>query len=301
MAISVREKNKGSGEYWLFGRHNGNRFSRKIGDEKIAKEIAKKLEAKIVLGEFDLPSTKEKIPTFGEYAPLWIDGFIKLTRKPSTHERYQGILNNHVYPSLGKCQIDKIKRKDVRELLLSVHSKGLSRSTICLVRDVMSGVLGHALDDELVSANPVIGITKKMKLGDAKEDVLPLTASEVVDFLTACLEFEPAYYPLFLMAFRTGMRMGEILTLLWDDVNMEGQFIEVRKSIFRNIVSTTKKGRERRVDMSGQLLSCLYDLYDQCKVDARVAGEDGEVCGLIFHKNGKNIHKNTLRNVFNQW
>ena len=52
MGVKVREKPNGSGEWWVFIHHNGIRKSKKIGkDNKLARDVAKKIEAKLALGE----------------------------------------------------------------------------------------------------------------------------------------------------------------------------------------------------------------------------------------------------------
>ena len=52
MGIKVREKPKGSGVYYVFVEHQGKRKAKKIGkDKKLAVQVAKKIEAKLTLGE----------------------------------------------------------------------------------------------------------------------------------------------------------------------------------------------------------------------------------------------------------
>ena len=51
MGVKVREKVKGSGEWWIFISHNGQRKSKKVGkDKKLALEAAKKIEARLLSG-----------------------------------------------------------------------------------------------------------------------------------------------------------------------------------------------------------------------------------------------------------
>jgi hypothetical protein len=47
MGVRVREKPKGSGIYWIFINHKGRRKSKKIGDEKTANEVAKKIKSEV--------------------------------------------------------------------------------------------------------------------------------------------------------------------------------------------------------------------------------------------------------------
>jgi hypothetical protein len=52
MGVTVREKIKGSGEWWIFINHRGKRKAKKIGnDRRTALAIAKQVGAKLTLGE----------------------------------------------------------------------------------------------------------------------------------------------------------------------------------------------------------------------------------------------------------
>ena len=118
MGVKVREKDKGSGEWWLFIDHNGKRKAKKVGrDKRTAVEAAKQIEAKLVLGDvglLDAASTKQ--PSFEEYAKYWLEDYIKPLRRSSTYERYGDILERHVFPTFGKKPINEIKRSEITKL-----------------------------------------------------------------------------------------------------------------------------------------------------------------------------------------
>ena len=61
MGVKVREKVKQSGVWWVFISHNGRRTSRKVGSEKAALEVARKIQAKLTLEEA-LPERKPPAP-----------------------------------------------------------------------------------------------------------------------------------------------------------------------------------------------------------------------------------------------
>lgn len=69
----------------------------------------------------------------------------------------------------------------------------------------------------------------------------------------------PEYHPLFLLALRTGPRLGEILAVHWNDIDFAGRFIEVRRSLVGGRVTSTKNTNRRRVDMSLKLTEALRD------------------------------------------
>jgi len=99
MGVKIREKPNGSGEWWIFINHHGKRKSKRVGDLVTAKEVAKKVGAKLVLQQFELNEEEaNELPTLKEYSILWLDDYIKPLRRLSTYERYTDILKRHVYP-----------------------------------------------------------------------------------------------------------------------------------------------------------------------------------------------------------
>ncbi|MFH0789956.1 MAG: hypothetical protein V2B13_20390, partial [Pseudomonadota bacterium] len=90
MGVKLKEKNPG--EWWIFIDHHGKRKAKKIGtDEALAREVAKRIEAKLALGEMDLDEEKKKTPTFKEYAEVWLSTYIKPLGRPSTYDRYSDL------------------------------------------------------------------------------------------------------------------------------------------------------------------------------------------------------------------
>jgi integrase len=188
MAVKVRERPKGSGTWWIFIDHQGKRKAKRIGnDKKLAHEVARKVEAKLTLGDLDISQEKPHPPLFKDYAESWLNGSVKSLRRQSTFERYQDVLKRRIDPTLGNRPIDEISRGEVRDLLLKLNRKGLSRSSICLIRDVIGGPLSFAADEELIPLNPASGITKKLQLRrDKKIEIEPLNTEEVRVLLDSC-------------------------------------------------------------------------------------------------------------------
>lgn len=299
MGVKVRERPAGSGIWWIFIDHQGNRKAKKVGkDKKFAFDVAKKVEAQLALGHFNLNEEKPEIPRFKDYAEIWLNGYIKNLRRHSTFTRYQDILNRYIYPTLGGKLLSEIGRGGIRDLLLKLHKNGLSKSTITLVKDVISGPLFFAVDEELIPVNPATGITKRLQLGrDKTISIQPLIGDEIHLFLSTCQDKTPEYYHFFLCAFRTGMRLGEVLALHWGDVDWHGKFIQVQRSYKLGRITPTKTGKVRRVDMSDQLIEGLRSLHGLRKKEALKGGQ-GEVNDIIFHRAGKYMEQNYIRRVF---
>ena len=71
---------------------------------------------------------------------------------------------------------------------------------------------------------------------------------------------EPAR-TLILCAVLTGMRRGELLGLRWDDIDLEGHRIFVRRALWRGKFVTPKSRRSRRtIDLAPTLRAALAGL-----------------------------------------
>ena len=293
MGVRVREKPKDSGIWWVFVNHQGRRKSKKIGSKEAAREVARKIEARLVLGELNVEKMKHKVPFFGEYAQLWLTGYVNQNLRQSTYEQYENILKKHLLPVFKNRPIDTINRSDVRELLLQNAVK-LSHKRVLLIKDVLSGVLNWAVDEELIEVNPTAGIVRRLwpksqrKKGTVHRNQV-LKAEQAEELLTTCKKEFAQYYSFILTALRTGLRLGEILALRWGDIDFKERQIRVRRSYRRGRFTRPKSGRSRSVDMSDQLTETLKGM---------LTSQPKEIEDLVFNRNGQPIEQNYIRRKF---
>jgi integrase len=258
MGVNVRERPKGSGVWWVFINHNGKRKAKKIGnDEKRAHDVAEKIKARLVLGELKIEKTHSGSSTLRECAETWL-ALPHPKWKRATKEVYENNLRIHVYPKLGKRRIDRLERKELKTFFDHLLIKGLNHSTAISIKAIINGVLKHALDSDLIDRNPLSDL--KLEKGK-KREIEPLTEDETPLLLEQAKRYcDGKYYPHLLCLLRTGIRVGELQGLKWDDIDFEKRFIDVRRSYRKKRVSGTKSGKSRLVDMSQQLTETLSSL-----------------------------------------
>jgi integrase len=269
MGVKVKERD---GAWWIYICHKGKRRAKRVGTEKAAPEAAKKIEAKLTLGDFKIEKPKPKAATFQEYAERWLE--LPHDWKESTQETYDANLRLHIYPVLGKERLDQIGRKELRTFFDGLTVKGLSPASIGVVRAVVSSIIVHALEQELIPANPLQDIKTRTKRKNSEEEINPLTEQEAFTVLEQARAYQGGlFYPVLLCALRTGMRVGELEALQWGDVDFAGGFIDVKRSHRRHRVTGTKTGQRKRVDMSPHLTETLKALKGSRKV-LSLAGDE---------------------------
>lgn len=310
MGVTVRQKVPGKGNaWWVFVAYNNKRLSRMVGDQKAAEKVASGIRGKIALGEFNIDEERrdreEKTePTFKEYADAWIGTTAPANCKEATVKGYEDLLKIHILPVFGSIKLTEITRGKVKDFFAAKTLEGYARSSVNHMKNVISGVLTKAVDDELIPSNLSLRIklANKTRKEDEEEEegiVDPLTIEETNLFLKTVREHFAKDYPLCLLLLRTGMRIGEALALKWGDIDFNGRFIHVQRGLSRMKIQTPKNGKSRRVDMSQQLAETLAAYKTECKRKGLALGL-GEVPEYVFtnEKGGFIDVSNWRRRVF---
>jgi integrase len=281
------------GAWYLFIDHQGRRRAKKIGDRQTALDVARAVREKLARGDLGLmdPGQAE---TFEKFATRWLDAG-QNGRKASTQRFYAFNLALHINPSLGARPVAKVSRADCRDLIASCRQKGLKLSSLKGVQRTLSAVLSQAVEDQILLANPAFRMGKHLRAGDQQRSAIqPLSHVETYDFLKAVSERIPEYYALFLLALRTGMRLGEILAVQWVDIDFAARFIEVRRNLVGGRVTTTKSTKRRRVDMSLKLTEALRNHQKARKAASLKAGR--RLPSWVFtNADGKPLDGDNLR------
>jgi integrase len=120
----------------------------------------------------------------------------------------------------------------------------------------MSGIFSYAVDLEMIEANPMRDVVLKYK--KKPFEIEPLTEPEAQLLLEQAKIFmDGAYYTVLLCALRTGLRLGEMKALKWNDIDFDKRQIEVQRSYRRGRMTDTKNHKRRRVDITPYLTETL--------------------------------------------
>lgn len=84
----------------------------------------------------------------------------------------------------------------------------------------------------------------------------------------------PSLHPILLWPVRTGLRQGELIGLQWGDLDICGQFIDVRRAVVLGEVTPTKSKKMRRVHLSPQVLEVLQRIKEIRQLEAMSLGKE---------------------------
>ena len=308
MGVKVREKVKGSGEWWVYIDHKGRRKAKKIGKDKdLAYEVAKKIDAKLTLGDLDILDEKPPVPTFKEYVSNqqtgWINVRAKLSLKKSTWMSYNHIIENHLIPAFGKKELDEIAPRQVNNFVYRLFRNGLRSGTVKNIKNCLSAIMKSACQDEYIKSNPVNGIIVPRPENETKKrEPNPFTWEEKDHLEETFLKHYPVHYPLVVCGFRTGLRIGELLALKWEDIDFFNKTIHVQRNITRCKITTPKsKSSIRLVRMTAYLIEVLQDQKKIAKEAKLKKGWDQVPEWLFFNADGSYLnYGNFMHRVWNK-
>lgn len=296
--MGVKLRLRKNGKYYLYIHHNRRRKAKCVGtDKRLAEQARKRVEAQLALGALGIGDDRTRRP-FAAYYREWRDSYVRTHCKPATYVSYDVAFRRYLSPAFGDTDIADITRDEVKRLAYSMLAQGRARSTVRATLAPLRAMFAHAVEDGHVSANPATRVLKRSRSdAGARRAADFLTREELAHLLATCREHFPHFHPFVLVLARTGMRLGEALGLQWGDIDWQGRFAEVRRSLGRDGANAPKSGKSRRVDLSAQLVETLRAL--QLAAKKRALREGREVPLWIFATDtGTPLEANNLRHRF---
>lgn len=163
----------------------------------------------------------------------------------SHYSRMEFVLKEIKNNPIGNQMINKISSRDLQEYFNSLIER-YTDSTIKKVWECIKQGFQTAVKQKYIKDNPFENVIKPKSRKDTK-DVESLTTEEnqkLSKYLLKSNLSEEKYKNVILLELYTGMRIGEILALTREDINLAEQMIYVRKtiSVDKNGDLTVKKG-----------------------------------------------------------
>ncbi len=252
-------------------RHRRGRRSEWLADYRLAGKRIRRCfhtreEAERAVARADLLSGKRDGPagallasTLSAYSGEWLRR-AQGRLAPKTLRSYEQLLRVHVLPALGHRPLRELTRASLRELLAQKVEAKLSRNTVRLIHAAVRALLSEAVDEEILIANPAAGLGRVYGLASRRarqHELRALTAEETGQLLRALTARRSVHHVLFEVLLGTGMRVGEVLALRWEDLDLEQRRIRILRGVHEGEEGPTKTGRGRTVLISAGLVQAL--------------------------------------------
>jgi len=163
---------------------------------------------------------------FEELAEKWLSTIAGL--RPKTQAGYESLLRCHVLPEFGEKELAQIDRVLVREWLAGLQRLGLSTSRRRQARQVVSSILGLAVEGGYISTNPARGLKV---MGGTQREMLHLSASQVQGLAEAAESLRPGSGVLVRLLAYGGVRWGEAVAIRRGRCDLVRSRLFVRESL----------------------------------------------------------------------
>lgn len=167
--------------------------------------------------------------TLEEFMQEWLTMKSTVVR-PGTIRQYRQLARDYILPYLGKKRLLKI-RPDLIQMLYNKHtSNGVSPRTVQLAHAVLRGSLNHAVNLGLLTRNPT-AVAVPPKPEPREKQILD--ENQIQTLLITAQDVQPEFLPLYQLALTTGMRLGELLGLSWDDLDWDKKTLTIHRQLKR--------------------------------------------------------------------
>lgn len=220
----------------------------------------------------------------------WLEIYQKEHIKARTYSRYQGLISMHIVPTLGEKNIAEITRREVQEFLTQQKKDGnmrngekLSTTSTNMMLSVLNLAFEYACDMEYIEENPCTRV-RRTKAETKKIEAFTIEEQRAIEIEISRSDDRRLHG--ILLCLYSGLRIGELLGLTWNDVDLERGVIRITKTVYREkdengiwqlCVDTPKtKASDRVIPLPKYITNMLRQDYENAKTPYVVENKKGE-------------------------
>ena len=164
-----------------------------------------------------------------DYLRWWSTDVLPGSVKDSTADDYRWILDHYVIPHLGHVPLGKLAPQHVHQMLRRLEDDGKSPRSRQYARAVLRRALGYAERWDMVTRNAAALVDDPRIAGSRLDDTL--SPDQAKELLAAAKGTR--LEALAVLVLRLGLRKGEALALLWDDVDLDAGRLQIHATLKR--------------------------------------------------------------------
>lgn len=220
-------------------------------------------------------SLNKDFPIFEGKVNEWLSDWLNQQQaflQPSTIASYRYKIDKYILPYIGNSLLSDLGKVQLQNLVENLKKTSLSPSTIQIVSRILRRALENAVEQGKIESNP----WKNIQLPRLqKKTIRSLTQDEQKKLIK--IAESDKFGLLILLALYTGLRIGEISALRWQDVDLSEKNIQVRYTYQRisdvennnkttmHLGSVKSLSSQRTIPIANDLLIILKKNYEENK------------------------------------
>lgn len=216
---------------------------------------------------------------YREWLEDWLEYYVKVSTKERTYNKYKQQIESYILPILGNYEINRLSATVLQKFSVTLNERGLAANTangiISVLKSSLKKAVALGIADKQYSdciARPKIRERKVICFSKEEQ-------RRIENYI-----FEKKTPKLFgiILCLYTGLRIGELLALEWDDIDFKTGILTVTKSChdswknnrYVKAIDTTKtNSSERIIPVPKLILGYLKSLKKQSVYTYIVAGK----------------------------
>ena len=214
---------------------------------------------------------------YKEWLNEWLNDYEKIYLKPRTYRNYDGVIHNHILPTLGEYELDELSLKVLQSFIIEREknaqgrkAEGLAPGSIEIIMNVLQKSLDMAVDMGIIEYHYANRL-KRPKNEVTKAECFSVTEQRIIE--SAIIKQLPNKKIGILISLYTGLRIGELMALRWSDIDFNNSTISVNhttRDIYGNGRGETVLDTPKTVS-SKRIIPIPYDLMRLIKMEQMVS------------------------------
>jgi integrase len=175
-----------------------------------------------VLGDEWQPPKPRRTPQLADYAARWLDG---RDLKRRSRQKYASLLDVHILRTLGDRPLHTITRDTVTDWHAGLDTGPAARAD---AYNLLRAILGSAVDDDLIAANPC-----RIRSAGVKHRAKTIRVATLDELDTIVAGMPDRLRALVLLAAWCGLRFGELAGLTRADLDLKARTVRVTAAVGR--------------------------------------------------------------------
>ena len=253
-------KGKWSVQFYYYNANGEKKRKRKLG-------FKTKREAKQWMEDFIAEQEELAKPGANMLFSIFIEEYLNNVSsdlRQSTLATKKHIVEMHIVPYFKDKKISEITAIDIKKWQSEIKKKGFSETYLKTIHAQLSAIMNYAVKYYHLGINPCYiagGMGKN--ISGCKGIWKP---SDMDCFLRE-MENEPEVYYAFLLIYWTGMRLGELLALNVEDLDLENKCVRINKSFQKlngkEVITEPKTEKSNRVIFIPEFVVSEMEAYNE--------------------------------------
>lgn len=210
-----------------------------------------------------------------DYMDYWYEQYVLINCKYNSQLSYKNIIENHIKPIFGIYKLKSLSPNLLQDFINKKFLNGISKNHLINISSLLNSSLKYAVyPGNFIKENPMQYV-KLPKYEHSKTQINHKTINnDEFDKIITRFPFGSTFHLPILIGYYTGCRIGEVLALTWDDIDLNNNTIDINKIIYQKQTkwyfgSTKTKSSTRKI-VFGQTLSDALKKYKTYQLENKL-------------------------------